>query len=164
MWKTSKPGTHPVFLSSKANQREVQMASRSGTGATGCWTGKGEEADDLQHSSQRPSLYCLSQARGEGRQGGWGHRDPWHSKGLRNESSHWKTTQISRRDHHHQPPARYCALVPSFQTPSAPIELMVPCEERIEEANERKQGKYQSIIPESQQRGWRAWNLPVEVS
>lgn len=46
----------------------------------------------------------------------------------------------------------------------APKELMVPWEERIEEANERKQGKYQSIIPESQQRGWRAWNLRVEVS
>lgn len=46
----------------------------------------------------------------------------------------------------------------------APIELMVPWEERIEEANERKQCKYQSLFLESQQRGWRAWNLPVEVS
>lgn len=43
------------------------------------------------------------------------------------------------------------------------IELRVPWEERIEEAHERKLGKYQSLIFESQQRGWRAWNLPVEV-
>lgn len=35
----------------------------------------------------------------------------------------------------------------------ARIELMVPWEERIEEANE---GKYQSLILESQQSGWRA--------
>ncbi len=43
------------------------------------------------------------------------------------------------------------------------IKLTVPWEERIEEAHERKLGKYQSLISESQQRGWRAWNLPVEV-
>ncbi|KAJ7993819.1 hypothetical protein DPEC_G00258670 [Dallia pectoralis] len=43
------------------------------------------------------------------------------------------------------------------------IELTVPWEERIEEAHERKLGKYQSLISESQQAGWRAWNLPVEV-
>ncbi|KAG1953648.1 hypothetical protein F2P79_009189 [Pimephales promelas] len=42
------------------------------------------------------------------------------------------------------------------------IELTVPWEERIEEAHERKLGKYQSLITESQQRCWRAWNLPVE--
>ncbi len=43
------------------------------------------------------------------------------------------------------------------------IELTVPWEERIEEAHERKLGKYQSLISESQRRGWSAWNLPVEV-
>ncbi|KAJ7995782.1 hypothetical protein DPEC_G00248160 [Dallia pectoralis] len=43
------------------------------------------------------------------------------------------------------------------------IELTVPWEERIEEAHERKLGKYHSLISESQQGGWRAWNLPVEV-
>ncbi|KAJ7998421.1 hypothetical protein DPEC_G00204760 [Dallia pectoralis] len=43
------------------------------------------------------------------------------------------------------------------------IELTVPWEERIEKAHERKLGKYQSLISESQQGGWRAWNLPVEV-
>ncbi|KAJ8011010.1 hypothetical protein DPEC_G00053760 [Dallia pectoralis] len=43
------------------------------------------------------------------------------------------------------------------------IELTVPWEERIEEAHERKLGNYQSLISESQQGGWRAWNLPVEV-
>lgn len=43
------------------------------------------------------------------------------------------------------------------------IELTVPWEERVEEAHERKLGKYQSLIFEAQQRGWRAWNLPVEV-
>lgn len=42
------------------------------------------------------------------------------------------------------------------------IELTVPWEERIEEAHERKLGNYQSLT-ESQQRGWRTWNLPVEV-
>lgn len=43
------------------------------------------------------------------------------------------------------------------------IELSVPWEERIEEAHERKLKKYQALILESQQNGWKAWNLPVEV-
>lgn len=43
------------------------------------------------------------------------------------------------------------------------IELTVPWEERIEQAHKRMLGKYQSLIFESQQRGWRTWNLPVEV-
>ncbi|KAL0172855.1 hypothetical protein M9458_033166, partial [Cirrhinus mrigala] len=43
------------------------------------------------------------------------------------------------------------------------IELTVPWEERLEEAHERKLKKYQSLILESQQNGWKAWNLPVEV-
>ncbi|KAL1276035.1 hypothetical protein QQF64_035658 [Cirrhinus molitorella] len=43
------------------------------------------------------------------------------------------------------------------------IELTVPWEERMEEAYERKLKKYQGLILESQQNGWKAWNLPVEV-
>lgn len=43
------------------------------------------------------------------------------------------------------------------------IELMVPWEERIEEAQECKLKKYQDFILVSQQNGWKAWNLPVEV-
>ena len=43
------------------------------------------------------------------------------------------------------------------------IELMLPREERMEVAYERKLKKYQAIILESQQNGWKAWNLPVEV-
>ena len=43
------------------------------------------------------------------------------------------------------------------------IVLTVPWEERIEEAHEQKLKKYQSIILESQQNGWRVWNLPIEV-
>ena len=43
------------------------------------------------------------------------------------------------------------------------IELTVPWEERIEEAHEHKLKKYQALIFESQQNGWKAWNLPVEV-
>lgn len=43
------------------------------------------------------------------------------------------------------------------------IELTVPWEDRMEEAHERKLKKYQGLILESQQKGWKAWNLPVEV-
>ena len=43
------------------------------------------------------------------------------------------------------------------------MELTVPWEERIEEAYERELKKYQALILESQQNGWKAWNLPVEV-
>ncbi|KAK0144509.1 hypothetical protein N1851_017138 [Merluccius polli] len=39
----------------------------------------------------------------------------------------------------------------------------VPWEERMEEAHECKLKKYQALIFESQQNGWKAWNLPVEV-
>ena len=42
------------------------------------------------------------------------------------------------------------------------IELTVPWEERIEEAHERKFKKYHALIFESQQNGWKAWNLPVD--
>lgn len=43
------------------------------------------------------------------------------------------------------------------------IELTVPWEERMEEARERKLRKYQALIFESQGKGWKAWNLLVEV-
>ena len=43
------------------------------------------------------------------------------------------------------------------------LELTVPWEERIEEANERKLVKHQPLIEDCQQRGWKSWCLPVEV-
>ena len=43
------------------------------------------------------------------------------------------------------------------------MELTVPWEERIEEAFERKKSKYQQLVEECQERGWKAWCLPVEV-
>ena len=39
----------------------------------------------------------------------------------------------------------------------------VPWEERMQEAHEHKLKKYQTLIFESQQNGWIAWNLPVNV-
>ncbi|KAK0135475.1 hypothetical protein N1851_028686 [Merluccius polli] len=33
----------------------------------------------------------------------------------------------------------------------------------MEEAHESKLKKYQALIFESQQNGWKAWNLPVDV-
>ena len=43
------------------------------------------------------------------------------------------------------------------------IELTVPFEERIEEPHERKKAKYQQLLDECRQGGWKTWNLPVEV-
>ena len=43
------------------------------------------------------------------------------------------------------------------------VGLTVPWEERMEEAYERKRAKYQYLVGECQQRGWRPWCLPVEV-
>lgn len=43
------------------------------------------------------------------------------------------------------------------------LELTVPWEERMEEAYERKRSKYQDLVIECQQNGWRTWCLPVEV-
>ena len=43
------------------------------------------------------------------------------------------------------------------------VELTVPWEERMEEAHERKKAKYQPLLEDCQDRGWRTWNLPVEV-
>ena len=47
--------------------------------------------------------------------------------------------------------------------PAILVELTVPWEERIEEAYERKRNKYQDLVADCQQRGWRVWCLPVEV-
>ena len=43
------------------------------------------------------------------------------------------------------------------------IELTVPWEERVEEANSRKRGKYEELAVECRARGWRVQNEPVEV-
>ena len=43
------------------------------------------------------------------------------------------------------------------------VELTVPWEERMEEAHEKKKAKYQPLLEDCQDRGWRTWNLPVEV-
>ncbi len=43
------------------------------------------------------------------------------------------------------------------------LELKVPWEDRIEEANERKQSKYQELVEQCQRRGWKARCEPIEV-
>ena len=43
------------------------------------------------------------------------------------------------------------------------IELTVPHEDRIDEAQERKRLKYQELVEKCQDKGWKAWCLPVEV-
>lgn len=43
------------------------------------------------------------------------------------------------------------------------VELTVPWEERMEDAYERKMGKYQELVADCQERGWRVWCFPVEV-
>ncbi|KAL3976498.1 mitochondrial import inner membrane translocase subunit TIM8 [Sarotherodon galilaeus] len=43
------------------------------------------------------------------------------------------------------------------------LELTVPWEERIEEANERKRGKYQELVQECRGRGWKTFYEPIEV-
>ena len=43
------------------------------------------------------------------------------------------------------------------------IELTVPWEERIEEANERKREKYQDLVDECKEKGWKTWCWPIEV-
>ncbi|XP_069107314.1 uncharacterized protein [Argopecten irradians] len=43
------------------------------------------------------------------------------------------------------------------------VELTVPWEDRMKEANERKQQKYQQLVEECQHRGWKTWCLPIEV-
>ena len=43
------------------------------------------------------------------------------------------------------------------------LELTVPWEERIEDANERKRAKYQELVEECRSRGWRTFYQPREV-
>ncbi|XP_062272394.1 LOW QUALITY PROTEIN: uncharacterized protein LOC133978067 [Scomber scombrus] len=43
------------------------------------------------------------------------------------------------------------------------LELTVPWEERIEEANERKRAKYQELVEDCRGRGWRTFYEPIEV-
>ena len=43
------------------------------------------------------------------------------------------------------------------------IELTVPWEEKIEEANERKRRKYQELEEDCKSKGWSTWCQPVEV-
>ncbi|XP_055496018.1 uncharacterized protein LOC129699945 [Leucoraja erinacea] len=43
------------------------------------------------------------------------------------------------------------------------LELTVPWEERIEEANERKCAKYQELVEMCQDRGWKTYYEPIEV-
>ena len=43
------------------------------------------------------------------------------------------------------------------------LELTVPWEERVEEANERKRLKYQQLVEDCQSNRYKMWCLPVEV-
>ncbi|XP_076113544.1 uncharacterized protein LOC143081178 [Mytilus galloprovincialis] len=43
------------------------------------------------------------------------------------------------------------------------LELTVPWEYRIEEAYERKMAKYQQLVEDCKQRGWRTWCMAIEV-
>ncbi|XP_077380867.1 uncharacterized protein LOC144020874 [Festucalex cinctus] len=43
------------------------------------------------------------------------------------------------------------------------LELTVPWEERMEEANERKRAKYQELVEECRGRGWKIFYEPIEV-
>lgn len=43
------------------------------------------------------------------------------------------------------------------------LELTVPWEDRIEEANERKQSKYQELVEQCRWAGWKAECKPIEV-
>jgi len=43
------------------------------------------------------------------------------------------------------------------------VELTVPWEERIDEANERKRSKYQELADFCREKGFSTWVFPVEV-
>ena len=43
------------------------------------------------------------------------------------------------------------------------LELTVPWEERMEEAQERKREKYQELVEDCRRKGWRTRRMPVEV-
>lgn len=106
-------------------------------------------------------IYQLHQTRTEGRQREWGRRDPRHGKGLGDESRLGKATQIPRGE-----PASLRPDIVLWSQDSKQVvlvELTIPWEERMKEAHKRKLGKYQPLILKSQQKRWKAWNLPVEV-
>ena len=44
------------------------------------------------------------------------------------------------------------------------LELSVPWEERIEEANERKCTKYQELVEKCKDKGWKTHYEPIEVA
>lgn len=106
-------------------------------------------------------IYQLHQTRRKGRQIEWGHKDPQHGKGLGGESRLGKATQIPRGE-----PASLRPDIVLWSQDSKQVvlvELTIPWEERMKEAHKYKVGKYQPLILESQQKRWKAWNLPVEV-
>ncbi|XP_052268376.1 uncharacterized protein LOC127869755 [Dreissena polymorpha] len=43
------------------------------------------------------------------------------------------------------------------------VELTVPWENRCTQAHERKKAKYEDLVKECREAGWRAWNYPIEV-
>ena len=43
------------------------------------------------------------------------------------------------------------------------MELTVPWEERIEEANKSKRTKYQELVEKCKDRGWKTYYEPIEV-
>ena len=43
------------------------------------------------------------------------------------------------------------------------VELTVSWETRLQESHERKRAKYQPLADEVREKGWKVWNLPVEV-
>ena len=43
------------------------------------------------------------------------------------------------------------------------IELTVPWEDRIEEAHELKRSKYEPLLLDAQQNGWKTFSFPIEV-
>ena len=42
-------------------------------------------------------------------------------------------------------------------------EFTVPWEERCGATNEIKKGKYGELLAECREKGWKTWNLPVEI-
>ena len=43
------------------------------------------------------------------------------------------------------------------------VELTVPWEDRMEVANELKSSKYEELVKECENKGWKVWSLPVEI-
>ncbi|KAK0149843.1 hypothetical protein N1851_009393 [Merluccius polli] len=81
------------------------------------------------------------------------------SKGVLATASDWEMQADLRKQLKFPEEITHTSLIPNIVLWSK-----VPWEERMEEAHECKLKKYQALIFESQQNGWKAWNLPVEVS